>query len=38
MSGRTGKSTVSNSFPAFLQYWQKRYQLDAILLLMDGSS
>jgi hypothetical protein len=32
MSGRTGKSTVSNSFPAFLQYWQKRYQLDAILL------
>ena len=38
MSGRTRKSTVSNSFPASLQCRQKRYQLDAILLPMGGSS
>jgi len=36
MSGRTEKSTVSNSFLVSLQYWRKRYQLDAILLLMGG--
>jgi len=35
MSGRTGKSTVSNSFPAFLQCRQKRYRFfyDAAVFL-----
>ena len=38
MPGRTRKSTVSNTFPVSLQCRQKRYQLDAILLPMGGSS
>ncbi|MFK2397287.1 hypothetical protein ACIXOK_23640, partial [Bacteroides fragilis] len=36
MPGRTRKSTVSNTFPVSLHCRQKRYQLDAILLLMGG--
>ena len=38
MSGRTRKCAVSNSFPVSCLCSQKRYQLDEILLLMDGSS
>ena len=38
MSGRTRKCAVSNSFPVSCLCSQKRYQLDIILLLMDGSS
>ena len=38
MSGRTQKRAVSNSFPVSCLCSQKRYQLDIILLLMDGSS
>ena len=38
MSGRTQKRAVSNSFPVSCLCSQKRYQLDEILLLMDGSS
>ena len=37
-SGRTRKYLVSNSFPVSCLCSQKRYQLDEILLLMDGSS